>query len=325
MCTVLLYLIMDEKNLLATRDGWGDALVELGKTDKRVVVLTADLKESTRVERFAGVFPERFVECGVAEQNMMGMAAGLAAAGKIPFVSSYAVFSPGRNWDQLRVSVCYSNLPVVVGGHHTGVAVGPDGATHQGLEDIAITRCLPNMTVVVPADYEETRKAVKAAVDAGGPVYIRLTKEKTTPITDRNAKFETGKAQILFNSGSDAAIIGCGPILYECLLAARQLESEGTGVKVVNNHTVKPMDRETIIAVAKECGVVVTAEDHQVAGGMGSAVAEFLISNYPVPMEFVGVKDSFGESGTPDELAEKYGLKAKDIVQAVKKVMGRKK
>jgi transketolase len=305
--------------------------VELGKTDKRVVVLTADLKESTRVERFAGVFPERFVECGVAEQNMMGIAAGLAAAGKIPFVSSYAVFSPGRNWDQLRVSVCYSNLPVVVGGHHTGVSVGPDGATHQGLEDIAITRVLPNMTVVVPADYEETKKAVKAAVDAGGPVYIRLTKEKTPVMTKKESKFKIGKAEVIWNSAEgsglppQAAVVGCGPILYECLLAARQLESEGVGVKVVNNHTVKPLDEETIAGIARECGTVVTVEDHQIAGGMGSAVAEFLISNYPIPMEFVGVKDLFGESGTPEELAEKYGLKAKNIVEAVKKVIERKK
>ena len=327
---MLLYLIMEEKYLLATRDGWGDALVELGKTDKRVVVLTADLKESTRVERFAGVFPERFVECGVAEQNMMGIAAGLAAAGKIPFVSSYAVFSPGRNWDQLRVSVCYSNLPVVVGGHHTGISVGPDGATHQGLEDIAITRVLPNIKVVVPADYEETRKAVRAAVDAGGPVYIRLTKQGTPMISKKESKFKIGEAEVIWNSAEgsglspQAAVIGCGPILYECLLAAKELEGEGIGVKVVNNHTVKPLDEETIITVAKECGAVVSVEDHQIAGGMGSAVAEFLISNYPIPMEFVGMKDSFGESGTPEELAEKYGLKAKDIVLAVKKVIGRK-
>lgn len=315
---------IDKPELKAVRDGYGEGLAELGKNNPRVVVLTADVKESTRVEEFARLFPERFIECGVAEQNMMGIAAGLAAAGKIPFVSAYAVFSPGRNWDQLRVSVCYSNLHVVIGGHHAGLATGPDGATHQALEDIAIIRVLPNMTVIVPADFWEAKKATIAAASASNAVYLRLSREKTPAISTQDSKFKIQEAEILYNEGSDAVIIGCGPILDECLRAAKQLHGEGIGVKVINNHTIKPLDKETIIEVAKECGAVVTAEDHQIMGGMGSAVAEFLISNYLVPMEFVGVKDSFGESGTPEELATKYGLKAKDIVGAVRKVISRK-
>jgi transketolase len=311
-------------DMKATRDGYGDALVELGKKDKRVVVLTADLKESTRVEEFAKLFPERFIECGVAEQNMMGIAAGLATAGKIPFVSSYAVFSPGRNWDQLRVAVCYSNLPVKVVGAHTGLSVGPDGATHQALEDIAITRVLPNMTVIVPCDYFETKKGVEASVNINGPVYIRFGREKTPMMTDEKSGFEIGKAEIIFDEGKDAVIIGCGPILYQALQAAQILKAEGIGVKVINNHTIKPIDRETLVTEAKECGAVVTAEEHQVTGGMGSAVAELFAKEYPIPMEFVGMPDSFGESGKPEELAEKYGLMAGDIVKAVKKVLTRK-
>ena len=300
--------------LKAVRDGWGEGLIELGKTNPRVVVLTADLKESTRVEEFGQLFPDRFIECGVAEQNMMGIAAGLAAGGKIPYVSSYAVFSPGRSWDQLRVSVAYSNLHVIIGGGHTGLSVGSDGATHQALEDIAITRVLPNMRVLVPADYEEARQATVAAAGMEGPIYIRLAREKTPQIENYELRSEN----------YDAAIIGCGPILNECLLAARQLHEEGIGVKVINCHTVKPLDKETILEAAKECGAVVTAEDHQIMGGMGSAIAELLITHCPLPMEMVGVKDSFGESGTPEELAEKYGLKAKNIIEAVRKVISRK-
>jgi transketolase len=326
----------------ATRDGYGQALVELGETNPKVVVLTADLKESTRVEEFAKRFPDRFIECGVAEQNMAGIAAGLAAAGKIPFISSYAVFSPGRNWDQIRVSVCYSNLPVKIIGAHAGLSVGPDGATHQALEDIAITRVLPNLKVIVPCDFEEARKATIAAASLTGPVYIRLTREKTPLLTTAESAFSIGKAEIIWNSSNpnlqftiynlqsnskfsnlknQVAIIGCGPIVYEALEAARQLHEEGIGSVVVNNHTVKPMDEETIVKVAKECGAVVTVEEHQTAGGMGSAVAEVLAQICPVPIEFVGVKDSFGESGMPGELAQKYGLKAKDIVEAVRRVL----
>lgn len=309
---------------MSGRDGFGDGVFELAKKDKRVVVLTADLKESTRVERFANTFPDRFIECGVAEQNMMGIAAGLAAAGKIPIVTSYAVFSPGRNWDQLRVSVCYSNLPVIIGGSHTGMSAGPYGSTHQALEDIALTRVLPNMTVIAPGDYWETRKAVEAAVNAGGPVYIRFSREKSAVITRKESQFVIGRAEKIWNAGKDALIIGCGPIIYETLLAAEVLSIEGIKVTILNNHTIKPLDHQTILEAARQCNAVVTAEEHQIAGGMGSAVAEVLSAQYPVPIEFVGVKDSFGESGTPEELAEKYGLKAVNIAKAVKKVIERK-
>lgn len=302
----------------AIRDGWGDGLIELGKSNSKVVVLTADLKESTRVEEFAKQFPDRFIECGVAEQNMMGIAAGLAAAGKIPFVSSYAVFSPGRNWDQLRVSVCYSNLHVIIGGHHAGIATGPDGATHQALEDVAITRVLPNMTVTVPADYEQAKELTIKAAEMEGSVYIRLAKEKTSAIAIHDSEFKI----------CEVVIIGCGPILNEAFQAAETLQAEGIGVKLLNCYMVKPLNEEVIIGAAKECGAVVTVEDHQIAGGMGSAVAELLVSGLPagrqVPMEFVGVKDTFGESGTPEELAHKYGLKSEDIVQAAKKAIYRK-
>lgn len=307
-----------------TRDGYGEGLVELGDTNKNVVVLTGDLKESTRAEEFAKKFPERFIECGVAEQNMMGIAAGLAAAGKIPFISSYAVFSPGRSWDQCRVSVCYSNLNVKIAGAHTGVSVGPDGATHQALEDIAITRVLPNMTVIVPCDYLETKKATLAAAQYPGPVYFRFAREKTPMITTLETHFEIGKAEILAEYGQDAAIIACGPLVYQSLVAAKELDKDGIKVTVVNNHTVKPMDVATIMKVARNCGAMVTVEEHQIMGGMGSAVAEVLAANYPVPIEFIGMQDTFGESGQPEELLEKYGMSVAAIKRAVKNVIKRK-
>lgn len=308
-----------------TRNGYGDALVELGETNPKVVVLTADLSESTRAEGFAKKFPERFIECGVAEQNMMGIAAGLAAAGKIPFVSSYAVFSPGRSWDQTRVSVCYSNLPVKIAGAHTGVSVGPDGATHQALEDIAITRVLPNMTVIVPGDYWETKKATLAAAAHSGPVYFRFAREKTPVITTPAATFKIGRAEILVDYGQDAAIVACGPLLYQALIAAKKLREEKIKVTVVNNHTIKPIDRATLLKVARNCGAVVTVEEHQTMGGMGSAVAEVLAQNYPVPMEFIGMPNTFGQSGEPEELLQKYGMSVDAIISAVKKLYRRKR
>jgi transketolase len=255
---------------------------------------------------------------------MMGIAAGLAAAGKIPFVSSYAVFSPGRSWEQLRAAVGYSKLPVKIGGAHTGLAIGADGATHQGLEDIAITRVLPNLVVEVPGDYWETRKAVEEAVRIAGPVYIRHTKQATPAVTGKDTDFKIGKAEVWLNTGTDAAIVGCGPILNEGLAAAKKLREEGIGVVVVNNHTIKPMDKKAMIETAQLCKAIVTVEDHQITGGMGSAVAEVLANNFPVPMEFIGVKDSFGESGSGEELRKKYGMTADDIVAAVKKVITRK-
>jgi len=307
-----------------TRDGYGEGLVLAGKENSNVVVLCADLSDSTRSAMFQKEFPERFIETGIAEQNMMGLAAGLALAGKIPFVSTYAVFCPGRNWDQLRVSVCYSNANVKLTGAHAGVSVGPDGATHQGLEDIAITRCIPNLVVIVPADVIETRKATLAAARYKGPVYLRFAREKTPIMTTEETPFEIGKA-LVFREGKDVAIIGCGPLLYNAMLAAEELSKEGIDVMVVNNHTIKPMDTETIINAAKTCGAVVTVEDHQIMGGMGSAVAEVLAQNYPVPMEFIGMRDRFGVSGEPNELIEAFGMGKNAIKEAIKKVLQRKK
>ena len=307
-----------------TRNGYGEGVIQLGEKNKDVVVLTGDLKESTRVEEFSKRFSERFIECGVAEQNMMGIAAGLASAGKIPFVSSYAVFSPGRSWDQLRVSVCYSNLNVNIVGAHTGVSVGPDGATHQALEDIAITRVLPNMTVVVPCDSIETKKATLAAADMQGPYYSRFAREKTPVITTAETPFEIGKTEIFADYGDDAAILACGPLVYQSLVAAKELEKEGISAKVINNHTIKPIDKLSLASAAKETGAVVTVEEHQVTGGLGGAVAEVLAESYPVPMEFVGMPDTFGESGSPNELLEKYGMSVKKIKEAVKLVLKRK-
>jgi len=318
-------LFEKEVEQVPTRNGYGEGLVELGETNKDVVVLTGDLKESTRAEEFAKKFPERFIECGVAEQNMMGIAAGLAAAGKIPFISSYAVFSPGRSWDQLRVSVCYSNLNVKIAGAHTGVSVGPDGATHQALEDIAITRVLPNMTVIVPCDYLETKKATLAAAKYPGPVYFRFAREKTPVITTLESHFEIGKPEILAEYGQDVAIVACGPMVYQSLVAAKELNDEGIKITVVNNHTIKPMDTATMMKVARNCGAIVTVEEHQIMGGMGSAVAEALAQNYPVPMEFIGMQNTFGESGQPEELLEKYGMSVVKIKEAVRKVILRKK
>ncbi len=312
------------QNMKATRDGFGEALLELGEKNKNIVVLTADLADSTRVLEFAKKYPERFIECGVAEQNMAGIAAGLAAEGKIPFISSYAVFSPGRNWDQIRVSICYSNLPVKIIGAHTGLSVGPDGATHQALEDIALIRVLPNMTVVVPCDAIEAKKATMASVIVNGPVYIRLTREKTPVVTTSDDSFKIGKVKILVNYGQDTAIIACGPLVYQSLVAARELNDEGIKTTVINNHTIKPLDKVTLLKSARDCGAIVIVEEHQTAGGMGSAVTELLAQNYPVPMEYIGMSDSFGESGDPEQLLAKYGMSVAKIKEAVKRAIDRK-
>jgi len=306
-----------------TRNGYGEGVVELAKSNPNVVVLTADLAGSTKVSDFQKQFPEQFIEVGIAEQNMMGIAAGLAMEGKVPFVSSYAVFSPGRNWDQLRVSVAYSKNNVKVAGAHAGISVGPDGATHQALEDIAITRVLPNLTVIVPCDYLETKKAAIALGQMDGPAYFRFAREKTPVFTTAEMPFQIGKAEI-FREGKDVAIIGSGPVLYNGLLAAIELEKEGISCMVVNNHTIKPIDVETITNAAKICGAVVTVEEHQIMGGCGSAVAEVLALNQPVPIEMIGVDNHFGESGEPNELIEKYGMGKDSIKEAVKRVLKRK-
>ena len=307
-----------------SRNGFGEGLLFLGEHNPEVVALTGDLAESTRVLDFAKKYPERFVECGVAEQNMMGVAAGLALAGKTSFVASYATFSPGRSWDQLRVSVAYSMANVKVAGSHTGLSVGPDGATHQALEDIAITRVIPNLTVVVPCDSIEARKTTIALGTTAGPAYFRLGREKTPVITTEETPFTVGKASV-FREGKDVAIIGSGPILYNGLMAAIELEKEGISVLVINNHTIKPIDVETITWAAKLTGAVVTLEEHQIMGGAGSAVAEVLAEHYPVPIEMIGMPNSFGESGQPDELMKKFGMDTESIKKAIHKVLKRKK
>jgi transketolase len=306
-----------------TRKGYGQGVLDLAEKDENVVVLTADLAESTQVADFQKKYPERFIECGVAEQNMMGVAAGLALYGKTAFVSSYATFSPGRSWDQLRVSVCYSRANVKVAGAHTGVTVGPDGATHQALEDVAITRVLPNLTIVVPCDAVETRKAVVALGRMKGPAYFRLGRSKTPVITSEKTNFEIGKAEI-FRDGKDVAIIASGPVLYNGLLAAMELEQEGISVMVVNNHTIKPIDRKTIVEAAEKCGAVVTLEEHQTMAGCGSAVCEVLAQYHPVPVEMLGMPNTFGESGQPEELIEKFGMGKNSVIEAVKKVIKKK-
>jgi transketolase len=312
-----------------TRNGYGEGLVIAGEKDENVVVLCADLTESTRSEYFREKFPERFVEIGVAEQLLATVAAGMAAYGKIPFVSSYAAFSPGRNWEQIRTTAALNDVPVKIAGAHAGISVGPDGATHQALEDIALMRAIPNMVLLAPSDSIETRKAVLAAAANGKPTYIRFAREATPVMSTDETPFEIGEAQVLWDSTSEknkgVAIIACGPLVYEALLAARTLEKENIGTVVINTHTIKPMDEKMIIDVAKKSGAVVTVEEHQVNGGLGGAVAEVLAKESPVPMEFIGMQDSFGESGKPEELLEKYKMTSSDIVTSVKKVLRRKK
>lgn len=307
-----------------TRDGFGKGSVEAGKQDERIVVLSADLAESTRADWFKKEFPDRFIEMGVAEQNMATVGAGLANYGKIPFITSYAAFSPGRNYEQIRTTIALNDVPVKICGMHAGVSVGPDGATHQMLEDVAMMRSLPNMVVIIPADAEEGRKATLAAAFTGKPAYLRFGRDKVATFTTPETPFEIGKAYYLWKPESpNVAIIGAGHLVYEALLAAKVLETKGIHVSVINSHTVKPLDKETILTAAKEAGAVVTVEEHQVAGGFGSAVAELLAQNYPVPMEFVGMKDEFGQSGEPQELLHHYKLDAEAIVAAVEKLLKR--
>lgn len=308
---------------VSQRDGYGSGLVKAGRRSDRVVVLCADLAESTRSLAFQRAFPDRYIEMGVAEQNMAGVAAGLALSGKIPFISSYAVFSPGRNWDQIRVSIAYSQTNVKIAGAHAGITVGPDGATHQALEDIALMRTLPNMIVISPADSIETEKAVLAAAKIIGPVYIRFGREATPIVTIPQTPFKIGRADLL-KSGTDITVVACGIMVYEALIAARKLERLGVDAEVINMHTIKPIDQQTILRSVKKTGAVVSCEEHQIAGGMGSAVAELLSAHLPVPQEYIGIHDHFGESGRPTELMQKYGLTSDDIVRAVMRAHRRK-
>jgi len=318
-------LFTKEVEMESIRDGFGEALVEAGEKNKDVVVLTADLKESTRVNLFAEKFPDRFIEVGVAEQAMVTIASGMAAEGKIPFTTSYAVFSPGRTLEQVRTTVALNNQPVKIVGAHAGLGAGPYGSTHQALEDIAIMRTLPNMVVVASCDFEEAKKATLAVAKNGKPTYLRLERPETPSFTTKNSPFKVGRAETLWESKNpQVAIIACGSLVYEALLAANTLEKKGIDILVINSHTIKPLDKQAIIHAAKIAGAVVTIEEHQVTGGLGSAVSEVLAKNLPTPQEFIGIHDAYGESGTYEELKKKFGLTEKDIIEAVKRVIARK-
>lgn len=306
------------------RKQYGKALVELGKERGDIVVLDADLSSSTRTADFAAVFPERFFNCGIAEQNMMDTAAGLAASGKTVFVSTFAVFGTGRCYDQIRQSIAYPNLNIKIVASHAGITVGGDGASHQIVEDIALMRVLPNMTVIVPADSAETYKAVKTVASMRGPVYVRIGRSDVPLITDPASPFEIDKAPVM-RDGKDITLIGCGIMVSKCLEAAEELVKHGVDARVVNLHTIKPLDEKTIVRAARETGGVVTAEEHSVMMGMGSAVAMALVENFHVPMKRVGIPDVFGESGACDELMGKYGLTVDNIVEAAHDVLKRKK
>ncbi len=308
---------------IATRDVYGKTLVELGKKYNDIVVLDADLSASTKTILFAKEFPERFFNVGVAEQNLIGFAAGLANGGKVAFASTFAMFATGRGWEQIRNTVCYNNLNVKIACSHSGITVGEDGSSHQSLEDIALMTILPNMTVICPCDGPETRKAVTAAYNHKGPVYLRLSRPKFPVITKEDTPFKIGKANII-NEGKDVSIIACGLMLGKSLEAIEILKQKNISARLINMHTIKPIDKEIIIKAAKETGAIVTAEEHSVIGGLGSIVASVISNNTPTPLEMVGTKDTFGQSGQPDELCKKYNLEAPDIVKAVEKVLNRK-
>lgn len=318
-------IFADEPPVDYTRTGYGDGLVEAARENENIVAVCADLAESTRTHLFKDEFPKRYIEVGVAEQNLATVGSGLAAMGKIPFISSYAAFSPGRNNEQIRTTISLNNVPVKILGAHAGVSVGPDGATHQQLEDIALMRVQPNMKVIVPSDYQEARKTVHIAAREAGPVYFRVAREKTPVITTEHSPFEIGKANWLWEGEDpEVALIACGPLVHNALVAAKRLAEEGINTVVLNNHTIKPMDEGAVIEAAKRCGAVVTIEEHQVSGGMGSAVAEILSQNVPTPQEFIGVHDRFGQSGEPLQLIEEYGMGVDSIIEAAKKAKSRK-
>lgn len=311
----------DEKmKMVPTRDGFGKGLLILGKENKDVVVLSADLTESTRAAWFQKDYPERFFGMGVAEQDMFGTAAGLALMGKIPFACTFGVFASGRAWDQIRVSIAYMNLSVKIAGTHAGISVGPDGATHQALEEIALMRILPNMTVVVPCDALEARRATVEAATIKGPVYLRFGRAPVPMITKEEDSFRIGKANVL-REGNDITIFACGQMVYEAMLACDELKREGISARLINLHTPKPIDRDAIIKAARETGAMVTVEEHTVLGGMGSAIAEVVAQAYPVPIKMVGVKDRFGVSGDPEQLFEHFGLTPKNIVIAAREAL----
>ncbi|HVV15283.1 MAG TPA: transketolase C-terminal domain-containing protein [Candidatus Paceibacterota bacterium] len=318
----------DKPEQAPTRDGLGKGLLELGESNPNVVAVCADLAESTRILPFKEKYPARYIEAGVAEQNLATIASGLANYGKIPFIASYATFSPGRNNEQIRTTISINNVAVKIAGSHAGLSVGPDGATHQALEDIALMRVQPNMTVLSPCDAEEARKATLAAAAHPGPVYLRFGREKTPVMTTAETPFEFGKASVVWQQADrrknpDVAVFATGPLLYNALMAAKEVEAEVSCV-VVNIHTIKPLDEAAVVAWAKKAGAVVTVEEHQIAGGLGGAIAEVLARQCPVPMEFIGVHDRFGQSGTPEELLKHYRMDVPNIVDIMKTAKKRK-
>lgn len=314
---------------ISPRDGFGEGLVLAGEMDERVVALCADVTESLRMHLFRDRFPERFIEVGIAEQNMACIASGLAASGKIPVIGSYAVFSPGRNWEQIRTTISYNQQKVILIGSHTGLNVGPDGASHQALEDIALMRVLPNMAVVCPTDALEARKAILSAIEYANSVYIRLPREKSPVFTTEQTSWEIGKSQELWIPKSEneqfsgITIFTCGHLVYKALETAKELEQEGISITVINNSAIKPLDKETVLKWAKKSKAIITLEEHQIAGGMGSAISEFLSENYPLPIKFMGIKDEFGQSGQAEELIEKYGLGKEAIKETVKEFLNK--
>ena len=310
--------MFDEKvEQVPIRKGFGEGLVQAGEENAQVVALCADLTESSQALLFKEKFPNRFVEVGVAEQNLASVASGMAAMGKTPFITSYAMFSPGRNWEQIRTTIAYNNRPVKIAGSHAGISVGPDGGTHQAIEDIAITRVIPRMVVISPCDALEAHKATVAAAKTNTPVYIRLAREKTPIMTTEFTPFEIGRAETFWKSDKpQVGIIATGALLHKALQAAKELEKK-VEVEVLNLGTIKPLDEKAIVDLAKKAGKIITVEEHQIRGGMGSAVAECLAKHHPVPMKFIGVDDEFGQSGTPEELIEHYKMGKSAILNAV--------
>lgn len=320
--------IFDEDvEMVPIRNGFGSGLIKAGEANENVVALTADLSESVRTHKFAEKFPNRFFEVGIAEQNLVSVASGLAAMGKIPFAASYAVFSPGRSWEQIRTTIAYNDQPVICVGSHAGVTTGPDGGTHQALEDLAITRVLPNMIVISPCDHVEAEKATLALAKKPKPAYLRLCRDKTPTITTDATPFEIGKAQVFYvpeNGKIDVGIIATGFLVHEAIKAAKTFADRGIDVAVMNVATLKPFDEEAVVKFAKKAGAIVTVEEHQIAGGLGSVVAETLAKRHPTIQEFVGMQDKYGESGEPMELIKHFGLDEDGITEAVERALKRK-
>lgn len=318
-------LSLDTIEKVPTRNGFGEGLLEAGKRDENVVALCCDLTESTKTDGFAKAYPKRFIQIGIAEQNLASVGSGMSAMGKIPFITSYAAFSPGRNWEQIRTTIAYNNANVKIVGSHAGISVGPDGATHQMTEDLAIMRALPNMVVMAPADVHEARKMTLAAARFVGPVYFRLGRSESPVVTTPDSPFEIGKAELMYSRNEahpkKIGIVNTGSLLHNSLMAAVELETQGIGVSVLHMATIKPLDIEALLAFANDHDALVTVEEHQIAGGLGSAVAEYLSGVKPTRIERVGIKDTFGQSGEPNELIAHYGMDTKAVVEAAKRLI----